>query len=51
VELARATLQLALSTGPPPQMALSVVPSGDVTNIQVGGSPAAVTATPVPSCP
>jgi hypothetical protein len=50
-ELARATLQLTLSTGPPPQLTLSVVPSGNVTNIQVGGSPAAVTATPVASCP
>lgn len=50
-ELARATLQLTLTTGPPPQLALSVVPSGNVTNIQVAGSPAAVTATPVASCP
>jgi hypothetical protein len=49
-EIARAT-QLTLTTGPPPQIALSVVPSGNVTNIQVGGSPATVTATPVASCP
>ena len=50
-EVARATLQLTLTTGPPPQMTLGVVTSGNVTNIQVGGSPAAVTATPVASCP
>jgi hypothetical protein len=51
-EPAKASLQLTFSTGPPPTMSLAVVQaSGDVTNIQVGGSPAAVTATPVASCP
>ena len=50
-ELARAMLQLIFSPGPPPTMALNVVPSNSsVTNIRVTGSPASVTATPVPSC-
>ena len=50
-ELARATLQLTYMPGPPPQMNLGVVPSNSsVTNIQVTGAPAAVTATPVASC-
>ena len=49
-ELARATLRLTFTTGPPPQMGLSVAPTGDVTNIQVG-VPVAVTATAVASCP
>jgi hypothetical protein len=49
-EVARAALQLTFTTGPPPQMALGVAPSGDVTNIQVGGTPAAVTAAAVASC-
>lgn len=51
-ELAKASLQLTFGTGPPPTMTLAVIQaSGDVTNIQVGGSPAAVTATSVASCP
>jgi hypothetical protein len=50
-ELARASLQLTFTPGPPPTMALNVVPSNaSVTNIRVTGSPATVTATPVQSC-
>jgi hypothetical protein len=49
--VARAALQLTYLPGPPPQMALGVVPSDtSFTNVQVTGSPAAVTATPVQSC-
>jgi hypothetical protein len=50
-ELAKASLQLTFSPGPPPTMALNVVPSNaSVSNIRVTGSPASVTATPVASC-
>ena len=50
-ELAKASLQLTFSPGPPPTMSLNVVPSNsNVTNIRVTGSPATVTATPVQSC-
>ena len=50
-ELTRATIQLTFNPGPPAQMTLGVLPSnGLVTNVQVSGSPATVTATPVPSC-
>src|SRR5262249_3117318 len=49
--LAKAPLQPAFGPGPPPTMTLAVVQaSGDVTNIQVGGSPASVSATPVSAC-
>jgi hypothetical protein len=48
--VASATLQLTFATGPPATMTLGVAPTGDVTNVQVGGSPAPVTATPVASC-
>ena len=50
-EVTRATLQLTYVPGPPPQMNLGVVGSNaSVTNIQVTGAPAAVTATPVATC-
>lgn len=50
-ETARATLQLTYVPGPPPQMNLGVVGSNaSVTNIQVTGAPAAITATPVATC-
>jgi len=49
-ELAKITLKLTFMPGPPPQVALSADQSGDVSNVQLG-PPAAVTVTPVASCP
>ena len=50
VDVARATLRLTFTTGPPPQMELSVAQTGDVSNLQIGAA-AAVAATPVAACP
>ena len=49
-EIAKITLKMTFTPGPPPQVALSDDQSGAISSVQLG-APAAVTVTPVDSCP